>query len=381
MDTATRDQQCSSEPVLFMAMELSASKWKLGFTVGLGQKPRERTIDAGDLEALSEAVARAKRRFRLAEDAGVVSCYEAGRDGFWIDRYLRGHGIGNVVIDPASVEGNRRRKKRKTDRLDLGKLLRCLVRWHRGEEKVWAVVRPPSEEAEDARQFHRELEVLKGERTRHVARIKSLLVSQGIQVKRVGKDFVMELEAARMWDGSPVPPQLRDRLARELARLQVLREQICELEGQRREAIRKVKDRRMEQIRHLMRLRGVGENGAWLLVMELFGWREFRNRGEVGSIAGLTPTPWASGDEDREQGIDKAGNRRVRAMMIELAWCWLRYQPRSELSIWFEQRFGGGGKRSRRIGIVALARRLLVALWHFLRDGWVPKGAVLTAPG
>lgn len=381
MDTAARDQQCSSESVLFMSMELSASKWKLGFTVGLGQKPRERTIDAGDLEALSEAVARAKRRFHLGEGARVVSCYEAGRDGFWIDRYLRGHGIENVVIDPASVEGNRRRKKRKTDRLDLGKLLRCLIRWHGGEGKVWSVVQPPSEEAEDARQFHRELEALKAERTRHVARIKSLLALQGIRATKVGADFVTELEAAKMWDGSPVPPQLRDRLVRELARLQVLRQQICELEGQRREAIRKVKDRRMEQVRHLMRLRGVGENGAWLLVMELFGWREFRNRGEVASIAGLTPTPFASGREEREQGIDKAGNRRVRAMMIELAWCWLRFQPHSELSKWFECRFGGGGRRSRRIGIVALARRLLVALWRFLQDGWVPKGAVLTAPG
>lgn len=380
MDTAARDQQCSLEPVLYMAMELSAAKWKVGFTVGLGQKPRERTIDAGDVEGMSEAVARAKRRFRLAEDVRVVSCYEAGRDGFWIDRYLRGQGIENVVIDPASVEGNRRRKKRKTDRLDLGKLLRCLIRWDAGEEKVWSVVQPPSEAAEDARQFHRELEVLKGERTRHVARIKSLLAIQGIRVARVGPGFVKEVEAARRWDGTPVPPQARDRLVRELARLEVLRQQISELEGQRREAIRTSKDRRMEQVRHLMRLRGVGENGAWLLVMELFGWREFRNRREVGSIAGLTPTPFASGQEDREQGIDKAGNRRVRAMMIELAWCWLRFQPHSELSRWFEQRFGGGSKRSRRIGIVALARRLLVALWRFLVDGLVPKGAVLMAP-
>jgi len=363
-----------------MAMELSASKWKLGFTVGLGQKPRERTVDAGDVDGLSEAVARAKRRFHLGEGARVVSCYEAGRDGFWIDRYLRGHGIENVVIDPASVEGNRRRKKRKTDRLDLGKLVRCLIRWHGGEEKVWSVVQPPSEEAEDARQFHRELEALKAERTRHVARIKSLLALQGIRVTRVGADFVTELEGARMWNGSSLPPQLRARLVRERERLQVLRQQICELEGQRREAIRTSRDRRMEQVRHLMRLRGIGENGAWLLVMELFGWREFRNRREVGSIAGLTPTPFASGQEDREQGIDKAGNRRVRALMIELAWCWLRFQPHSELSMWFERRFAAGSKRSRRIGIVALARRLLVALWRFLVDGLVPKGAVLMAP-
>lgn len=285
-----------------------------------------------------------------------------------------------MVIDPASIEGSRRRKRRKTDRLDLGKLLRCLIRWHGGEARVWAVVRPPSEEAEDARQFHRELEVLKKERTRGVARIKSLLVSQGIRITKISAGFVAELEAARTWDGSSVPPQLMARLTREHERLQVLRCQICELEGQRREAIRKSEDSRMKQVRHLMQLRGIGNNGAWLLVMELFAWREFRNRREVGSIAGLTPTPWASGAEDREQGIDKAGNRRVRAMMIELAWCWLRFQPHSELSIWFERRFGSGSKRSRRIGIVALARRLLIALWRFLRDGMVPKGAVLMAP-
>lgn len=380
MDTAARTKECSPEPVLYMAMELSAKKWKLGFTVGLGQKPRQRTVEAGDLGAVQDAIERARARFKLPDSTQVVSGYEAGRDGFWIDRYLRESGIENVVIDPASIEGNQRRRKRKTDRLDLGKLLRCLIRWHRGDKKVWSVVQCPSEQAEDARQFHRELEALKKERTRHVARIKSLLISHGLRVERVGVDFVTFLAGARIWDGSPLPPQLKARLHREHERLQVLRGQISDLEKQRKDAIRVSKDQRMEQVRHLMRLRGIGENGAWLLVMELFAWREFRNRREVGSIAGLTPTPWASGDEDREQGIDKAGNRRVRAMMIELAWCWLRFQPYSELSQWFEQRFGSGGKRSRRIGIVALARRLLVALWRFLKDGAVPKGAALMTP-
>jgi transposase len=202
----------------------------------------------------------------------------------------------------------------------------------------------------------------------------------GIRVEKIGPGFKDFLDEVRLWNGSKLPPQLKDRLVREYERYVLVREQILTLERQRRAAIQELKDPRMDQVRHLVRLKGIGENGAWLLVMELFGWREFRNRRQVGSIAGLTPTPWASGDEDNEQGIDKAGNRRVRAMMIELAWCWLRYQPRSELALWFERRFGSGGKRARRIGIVALARRLLVALWRYLVDGVVPKGAVLMTP-
>jgi transposase len=380
MVAVARIEECTPERVLFVVMELSAKKWRLGFTTGLGQKLRNRSIDAGDLEALWDEIARAKERFGLPESTSEVSCYEAGRDGFWIHRAMVERGIRSLVIDPASVQRDRRKKKRKTDRLDVKKLMRCLIHWYQGDTSVWAVVEPPSEDAEDARHFHRELEALKKERTRHAVRIKGLLNLHGIRVEKIGPGFKDFLDEVRLWNGSKLPPQLKDRLVREYERYVLVREQILTLERQRRAAIQELKDPRMDQVRHLVRLKGIGENGAWLLVMELFGWREFRNRRQVGSIAGLTPTPWASGDEDNEQGIDKAGNRRVRAMMIELAWCWLRYQPRSELALWFERRFGSGGKRARRIGIVALARRLLVALWRYLVDGVVPKGAVLMTP-
>jgi transposase len=380
MVAEARVDECTAERVLFVVMELSAKKWRLGFTTGLGQQLRNRSIDAGDLEALWDEIARAKERFDLSESASVVSCYEAGRDGFWIDRAMSERGIRNLVVDPGSVQRNRRKRERKTDRLDVRKLMRCLIHWYRGDTRVWAVVQPPTVDAEDARHFHRELEELKKERTRHVVRIKGLLSLHGIRVDKIGFDFLDCLDEVRLWDGSKLPPQVKARLVREHERYVLVREQILSLERQRRAAIQRLKDPSMDQVRHLMRLKGIGENGAWLLVMELFGWREFRNRRQVGSIAGLTPTPWASGEEDKEQGIDKAGNRRVRAMMIELAWCWLRYQPRSELARWFERRFGCGGKRARRIGIVALARRLLVALWRYLADGVVPKGAVLMTP-
>ena len=380
MNTAARKQEFSPESVLYMAIELSANKWKLGFTIGLGQKLRERTLEARDLKGLEEAIARAKSRFKLAEDTPVLCCFEAGRDGFWIDRYLKKIGVTNLVVDPGSIEGNRRWRKRKTDRLDLCTLLRCLVKWHWGDKKVWSVVNVPSEAAEDARHLHRELEALKKERTRHIARIKGLLFGQGIQLLKVGDAFPRYLEVVRRWDGSPLDPMLMARLKREYERFSVVGQQIKDLEVLRRKAIRESPNPVIQQIRHLMQLRGIGENGAWLIVMELFAWREFQNRRQVGSIAGFTPTPWISGGIGREQGIDKAGNRRVRAMMIELAWGWLRYQPDSALSIWFAQRFAGGGKRTRRIGIVAVARRLLIALWRFLIDGVVPQGAVVATP-
>jgi transposase len=376
MKTARPDEY-TSDSVMFMALELSAAKWKVGTTVGLGQKPREQTIEAGDLEGLSQELAKAKERFGLPSDVRVVSCYEAGRDGFWIHRWLEDQRIENVVIDPASVHVDRRKKRAKTDRLDLGKLIRCLIRWFGGEPKVWSVVQVPSVKDEDDRQLHRELRALKSEQTRHTNRIKSLLISQGVKVP-ARSGFVELLRGCRVWDGSLLPKHMVSRLEREYQRLQVVREQIRELEMQRRETLRKSRDEKVEKVRQLMRFRGLAYNSSWLFVMEFFGWREFENRRQVGSLAGLTPTPFESGAMDRQLGIDKSGNRRVRTMAIEIAWCWLRFQPRSELSLWFQRRFGNGGKRARRIGIVALARRLLVALWRFVDQGVVPAGAVLS---
>jgi transposase len=376
MKTARPDEY-TSDSVMFMALELSAAKWKVGTTVGIGQKPRERSVDAADLKALEEEIAKAKERFGLPVYARVVSCYEAGRDGFWLHRWLTKQGVQNVVIDPASVHVDRRKRKAKTDRLDLGKLLRTLIRWYDGEPKMWSVVRVPSVKNEDDRQLHRELQSLKKEQTRHVNRIKSLLVGQGVKVA-IRKNFVEMLKRCRLWDGSPLPEHLVGRLEREYQRLEIVRQQILQLEAERREALKTSTDENVEKVRQMKRLHGIGINSSWLFVMEFFGWREFENRRQVGSLAGLTPTPHESGAMSRELGIDKAGNSRIRSMAIEIAWSWLRFQPQSELSLWFERRFGSGGKRARKIGIVALARRLLVALWRFVDQGVVPAGAVLT---
>lgn len=376
MKTA-RPEEYTSDSVMFMAFELSAGKWKVGTTNGIGQKPRERSIDAGDLERVSEEISKAKKRFGLPADAPVVSCYEAGRDGFWIHRWLESQGIESLVIDPASVHVDRRKKKAKTDRLDLGKLIRTLIRWNGGESKAWSVVQVPSVKDEDDRQLHRELQTLKNESTRHINRIKSLLVSQGVKLP-IRKDFIELLQQCRVWDGSPLPEHLVRRLEREYRRLEIVRQQILQLEVDRREALKVSTDEKMEKVRQMKRLRGIGINSSWLFVMEFFGWRKFENRRQVGSLAGLTPTPHESGAMSRELGIDKAGNARIRTMAIEIAWSWLRFQPRSELSLWFERRFGSGGKRARRIGIVALARRLLVALWRFVDQGVTPAGAILS---
>src|SRR5574341_1031144 len=329
---ATRPPEyTTSTPVLHLAFELGQAAWKLGFTPGLGQRPRERTIAARDVTALLAEIERAKERFGLSADVGVVSCYEAGREGFWLHRYLVARGIENHVVDSASIEVNRRRRRAKSDRLDVGKLLLQLVRHRAGERKALRVVHVPTVAEEDQRQLHRELLTAK-----------------------------------------------RDR-ARESAKVALLMGQIQQLEGERAEQLRRGTAPAVELVRRLLRLRGIGTNSAWLYVMEFFGWRQFRNRREVGGLAGLSPTPYQSGELSREQGIAKAGNRYIRAMAIEIAWGWLRFQPESALSRWYQERFGQGSSRIRRIGIVALARRLLVELWRYLETGAVPAGAVLKA--
>jgi transposase len=374
----TTQAQYSTLPTLYIACELSNKKWKLGFTIGLGQKPRERSVGAGDLLALEEEIRLAKKRFGLPANARVLSCYEAGRDGFWIHRYLLAQGIENLVVDAASIEVPRRARRAKTDRMDVGKLLTMLIRYDCGEKRAWSVVKVPSVEAEDKRHLHRELTTLKTDRTRHINRIKGLLVGQGVRLP-VGGDFLDRLQDVRLWDGSPLPSGLRARVTQEYAGLQFVQQQIKALEAERRQMIRTSDDPSVEKVRWLMRLKGIGENSAWLFVMEFFDWREFRNRREVGALAGLTPTPYQSGDESREQGISKAGNRPIRAMAIEIAWGWLRHQPQSELSRWYQERFGHGSKRVRKIGIVALARKLLIAWWRYLELGEIPVGAQLKA--
>jgi transposase len=377
MTTATHNKHdTTTERVLFMAFELSEKTWKLGFTTGHGQKPRERTVAARHQARLLQEIAQAKRRFGLPETAPVVSCYEAGREGFWLHRFLQAQGITNQVVDSSSIEVNRRKRRAKSDGLDVRKLLSMLMRYEQGERDVWRVVHVPSVEAEDERHLHRDLETLKQERASTTTRIKGLLSSQGIRLTNLHK-FPAQLDALRLWDGSEIPSGLRRRLLRVWAHHQFLSEQIAALEAERRALLQSSEDASIEKVRQLMHLKGIGINGAWLLVMEFFGWRELKNRREVGGLAGLTPTPYQSGESAREQGITKSGNRHVRWMTTELAWSWIRYQPESALSCWFRERFGSGGKRLRRIGIVAVARKLLIALGRFLNTGVVPEGAEL----
>jgi transposase len=373
--TATRNVKLTTQsPALYLAFELGESGWKLGFTASMGQKPRQRSMPARDLPRLQDEIAKAKKRFGLSDDAPVHSCYEAGRDGFWLHRHLVAQGIDNQVVDSASIEVNRRKRRAKTDRLDAAKLLNQLLRYHGGERKVWSIVRVPKVAAEDARQLHRELEALKDERTSHVNRVKGLLASQGLESPDVNDDFADWLKQAQLWDGSKLPGELHQRLLRELERWQLLQRQIKDLEAERSRRIRKDDTAGVDKVRALLNLRGIGLNGAWLLVYELFGWRQFDNRKQLAGCVGLTPTPYQSGDSHREQGISKAGNRRLRRMLVELGWCWLHWQPDSELARWFVRRFALG-KANRNRGIVALARRLLIALWKYVEYGEIPRGA------
>lgn len=362
--------------ILYLALELGRREWKLGFATGMGKRPRERVVKAGDLDGLEDEIRRARGRFKLGDHTKVVCCYEAGRDGFWIHRFLEAVGVESHVVDSASIEVKRRGKQRKTDRLDLGALLRLLIRFWGGEKKVWSVVHVPSPEAEDVRHLHRELGTLKADRTRVTNRIKGLLAGQGVLEVEVRPGFEGVLESMEIWDGLPLGEHLKSRLKREWAKVQELTRQIREVEAERRALEKTSTDRSVEMVKQLQELRGIGESSSWLFVMEFFGWRKFRNRREVGGLAGLAPTPNQSGEQDQERGIDKAGNRHVRAMAIEIAWCWLRYQPGSALSQWYQEKWGGGSSRMRRIGIVAMARKLLVELWRYLETGALPEGAI-----
>lgn len=367
-------EDITKKAVLYMAFELGNKRWKLAFSDG--NRIRQVGIDAGDGGQLDGAMELAKARFGLDDQVRVISCYEAGRDGFWLHRYLESCGVDNVVVDSCSIEVSRRKRRVKTDRLDAGKLVQMLMRYCWGERKVWGVVRVPSVEDEDGRHLHRELETLKKERTMHRNRIRSLLKLHGIVIGNPSrKDFADYLDLVRLWDGTELPCELKGRLKRECERLTVVQEQIRHLEQEREQRLQRQDTVHMRRIAQLMALCGIGITSAWTFEQEFFGWRQFRNRREVAALAGLTPTPFDSGGSSREQGISKAGNRRIRSMIIQIAWKWLRYQPQSKLSRWFDERFAHGGRRMRRIGIVAVARRLLIDLWRFLEHGLIPEGA------
>jgi transposase len=356
---------------LFMSLELSHAKWLLAVS-DAGRRIRSYTVGAGDGQAVLSALERARAAFGLGKDAEVLSCYEAGRDGFWLHRFLVDKGIRNHVVDSSSIKVNRRQRRAKTDRIDARELLLMLVDFIDGKKDIWSVLRVPTETQEDARRAHRERERLVAERGQHISRIKSLLVLQNLRPKRIGaRGWLQWLKAL------VIAPRLREELERETERLALVERQIAQLEREQAERLESPaanEDPSLLKQRTLHRLRGVGDVGAWVLGSELFGWRSFNNRREVAGSAGLGSSPYRSGSIERDQGISKAGNARVRTLMVELAWSWLRYQPDSALSKWYRERFGAGG-RSRRIGIVALARKLLIALWRFVEQGIVPEGA------
>lgn len=382
MPTMMTRASTTTGETLLLALDLGNKTWKLGFTAGGGAAPpRIRTVAARDLAALDREIQVAKARLALPPTAPVASCYEAGRDGFWLHRALTARGVRSVVVDSASIDTNRRARQAKSDRLDTAALLAKLGRYTAGERGVWSVLHVPSVEDEDRRQLHRELFTLTRERTRAVNRIKALLALHGVVLEMPrGLPAVMPaVSALCAWDGAPLPVGTQARLIREWQRLTFLRQQLRALVAERRALLHAGTDPVVPMVRRLLALRGIGEVSAWIYTTEFFAWRQFQNRRQVGAAAGLCSTRRESGDLRRDQGITKAGNRFLRALAVELAWSWLRRQPQSALSQWYRARFASGGPRVRRIGIVALARKLLVALWRYLETGVVPEGAVCKA--
>jgi transposase len=363
---------------LLVAIEMSLSKW--GLSAAREGQPRKRvkTVAGGDYQALLEAVADFKARFKLPLEAPVVFCYEAGRDGFYPYRRLTELGHEVWVIDSASIEVSRHRRNAKSDGIDADKLVELMQRKAGGEQRALRVVRVPAEGAEDQRQLPRERESLLTDRRRVLNQIESLLFIQGYrEVPQSSRALKVWLEQSRA-----LGPQLRARVQRDVERLALLESQLTAVERRLKEQAHHAHAGHIGRVAcALMQLCGIGLIGAWVLASEIYGWRVFRNRKEVGSALGLTPTPYSSGTAQREQGISKAGNKRARSLLVELSWLWLRYQPDSALSQWFKARFSGGGKRLRRIGIVALARRLAVALWRYTAQGVIPEGARLKAAG
>lgn len=377
MKTMTRAVQSTvGDGPLLVALELGQRWWHVGFTTGLAQRPRTRRIAAGALDVVLGEVTRAKGRFGLPVDAPVISCYEAGRDGFWLHRCLVSHGVSNHVVDSSSIEVDRRARRTKTDRVDLGGLLNLLARAVGGDRRCWRVVRVPSVAEEDARQVHRVRETLQRDRTRLISRLKSTLATLGLRLS-VTRDFLARVDTAALPDGSGVPPGARQRLARDWALLQAVEQELESVEAERAVLPIDPETTTGRAVEALQKLRAIGTDGAWVLATEIFGWREIRNGRQLGALVGLVPALYQSGETQRVRGITRAGNDHVRRLMVQLAWGWLRWQPTSALTQWYQRRFATGGARLRRIGIVALARKLLIALWRYVDQGVVPEGAVL----
>jgi len=361
--------------------ELSKAKWLLGVLLPGSQKMSRYTIKGGDLVALSARLAdwRAKAA-RSGKPVRIVACYEAGLDGHWLHRWLTEQGVISYEVDPSSIEVPRRARRAKTDRIDLGTLQRALFAYLRGEPRACSMVHVPSVEEEDRKRRTRERGRLKKERTAHSNRIKALLFGQGIRdVMPLKPGFLASLDQVRTGDGRALPLRLKEEIVREHERLCLVDKQLRALEATNKAELRAAAPgSAAAKIRQLIELKSVGAVSGQELVNEVF-YRSFANRRQVGSYFGLTGTPYDSGNSRRDQGISKAGNRRARTLAIQLGWLWLRHQPDSELSRWFRARVGNQKGRIRRIAIVALTRKLMVALWRYLTTGLVPSGAVLRA--
>lgn len=373
---------------IFVSVEMSRSKWVVGIHTPAADKIALHAMACGDVNALLALIDRARSRLGASVDGpSVIVCYEAGYEGFWLHRRLTALGIRVVVIDPASLLVDRRAKRAKTDRIDARGMVRALMAWARGERQVLSEVRVPTVGQDDARRGLRERQRLVKERTAHGNRIKGLLKTQGIMdFDPRAADAVARLDALVTGDGRPLGPCLKREITRELERLALVVRQIVQVEAERDAVVRDsdhqadpavepVRDTRM--IASLNRLKGIGMNDATILAREAF-WRGFRNRREIGGWSGLAPAPWASGSVSRDQGITKAGPPMLRAHMIQMSWRWLFWQPDSDLARWYRKRTEGATGRMRRIMVVALARKLLVALWRYATTGMVPGGAIVT---
>lgn len=366
---------------VYLAFEVSKAKWKLGVMLPGSRKLSRYTIAGGDLAALAARLSDLRKKAAAqGRPVRVWSCYEAGLDGHWLHRWLTAQGVVNHEIDPSSIEVSRRARRAKTDRIDLEKLMRAFLAHVRGDPRVLSIVRVPTVEDEDRKRLTRERERLLEERTAHTNRIKGLLHGQGIRdVRPFERSFIASLAELRTGDGRELPPRLREEIRREHERLCLVARQIKQLEAESRAELRAAEPGSPQaRITQLIELKGIGPVGSQGLINEVF-YRAFDNRRQVGSYFGLTGTPYDSGERRREQGIGKAGNSRARTLAIELAWLWLRHQPASQLSRWFRARVGDIKGRIRRIAIVALARKLMVALWRYLTTGLVPAGAELRA--
>lgn len=367
-----------------VAIELSRSRWIIGALPPRGTKVAVATVAGGNTEQLmahlNRVEARLKREF--GERVEVKICFEAGYDGFWLARFLRDRGLDVYVLDASSFLISRRGRRTKTDRIDVEAMTFTLRAYLAGDPSVCRVVPIPTPEAEDAKRISRERTRLASERTRHVNRIRGLLALHGIRaIKGLwGGGWRAQLDMLETGDGRPLGRHIKAEIIREFERLHLVLEQIKVLEAERRDTlldpVSTFPDR--AKVVQLTKLAGIGELSATLLVAEVFH-RRFSTRRHLASYLGLAPTPYASGDVERDQGISKAGNKPARTLLVEITWAWMRHQPTSELTAWYRRRFAENGARSRKVGVVAMARKLAIALWHFVEHGVIPSGAVLNA--